>query len=102
MYEIETWQASNPKQASTSQFQSIPDGIYWAIVTMTTVGYGDIVPTSVPGKVLSVDVKLHCYSLSAIAGMFSAECAARATTINMARAMAILIPRCVPGLSARL
>jgi len=74
MYEIETWQASNPKQASTSQFQSIPDGIYWAIVTMTTVGYGDIVPTTVAGKILSAVLILIGYSLIIVpTGFVSAE-----------------------------
>ena len=77
MYEIENWQTSNPdnpKQVSTSQFQSIPDGIYWAIVTMTTVGYGDIVPTTVAGKILSAVLILIGYSLIIVpTGFVSAE-----------------------------
>ena len=77
MYEIENWQPSKSgvsQPVSTSQFQSIPDGIYWAIVTMTTVGYGDIVPTSVPGKVLSAVLILIGYSLIIVpTGFVSAE-----------------------------
>ena len=83
MYEIETWQASNPKQASTSQFQSIPDGIYWAIVTMTTVGYGDIVPTTVAGKILSAVLILIGYSLIIVpTGFVSAEIIGHKKTIK--------------------
>lgn len=35
-----------------SQFVSIPDAFWWAIVSMTTVGYGDYVPMGFIGKVL--------------------------------------------------
>lgn len=35
-----------------SQFSSIPDAFWWAIVSMTTVGYGDFVPLGVLGKLL--------------------------------------------------
>ena len=77
MYEIESWQgvdANNPTAISTSQFESIPDGIYWAIVTMTTVGYGDIVPTTVLGKILSAVLILIGYSLIIVpTGFVSAE-----------------------------
>ena len=36
-----------------SKFHSIPDGLWWAIVTVSTVGYGDIVPMTALGRVIA-------------------------------------------------
>lgn len=47
-------------------FKSIPTGIYWAVVTITTVGYGDVVPLTTPGRFLSVIVMLLGYSIIAV------------------------------------
>jgi voltage-gated potassium channel len=49
-----------------SGFTSIPQSIYWAIVTMTTVGYGDVAPASVPGKLLASIVMIMGYGIIAV------------------------------------
>ena len=55
-------------------FTSIPRGMYWAIVTVTTVGYGDIAPTTVLGQVVAAIAMILGYSLIIIpTGIFSME-----------------------------
>ena len=49
-----------------SQFQTVGQGVYWAIVTMTTVGYGDIVPQTVLGQLLAAGVMLLGFGIIAI------------------------------------
>lgn len=38
--------------ADNSGITNIPEAIWWAIITITTVGYGDYVPQSFPGKII--------------------------------------------------
>ena len=47
-------------------FMSIPLSMYWAIVTMTTVGYGDIAPQTVLGKALASMVMIMGYGVIAV------------------------------------
>lgn len=47
-------------------FSSIPQCIYWAIVTVTTVGYGDVVPQTVIGKILSSFTMIIGYAIIAV------------------------------------
>lgn len=57
-------------------FTSIPEGIYWAIVTITTVGYGDISPATPLGKMLASLVMIIGYSIIAVpTGIITAELA---------------------------
>jgi len=42
------------RDGSPSQFTSIPAAFWWCIVTLTTVGYGDVVPQSLPGKLIAI------------------------------------------------
>ena len=45
------------------RFSSIPQSVYWAIVTMTTVGYGDVVPVTPIGKLFSAVLIITGYAL---------------------------------------
>jgi len=55
-------------------FTSIPHSIYWAIVTITTVGYGDMVPQTAIGKAIASLTMLLGYSILAVpTGIITAE-----------------------------
>ncbi|SFI65009.1 voltage-gated potassium channel [Kaistella treverensis] len=55
-------------------FESIPQSIYWAVVTVTTVGYGDVSPGTPLGKFLSILLMLAGYSIIAVpTGIVTAE-----------------------------
>ncbi len=49
-----------------SKFTSIPESIYWAIVTLTTVGYGDISPVTAIGQFLAAVVMILGYAVIAV------------------------------------
>ena len=66
---------SNPTDPPTG-FDSIPEGMYWAIVTMTTVGYGDVSPTTPIGKALAACMMILGYCMIIVpTGIVSAELA---------------------------
>lgn len=59
-----------------SGFTSIPKSMYWAIVTLTTVGYGDIVPVTSLGKLLASMLMITGYAIIAVpTGIVSVELA---------------------------
>lgn len=63
-------EGGNPK----SSFDSIPDSIYWAIVTLTTVGYGDITPVTLVGRIIASMIMILGYTIIAVpTGIVSAS-----------------------------
>lgn len=79
-------------EEKTPGFESIPNAIYWAVVTITTVGYGDVSPVTSMGKFFSIIVMLCGYSIIAVPTGI--------VTMEMARAREMLqksnreCPRC--------
>ncbi len=53
-------------EGADSGFTSIPRSIYWAIITLTTVGYGDIVPETNLGQALASIIMIIGYSIIAV------------------------------------
>ncbi|NBC24892.1 MAG: ion transporter, partial [Bacteroidetes bacterium] len=53
-------------EGSENGFTSIPISIYWAIVTLTTVGYGDIAPQTVTGQTLAAFIMILGYAIIAV------------------------------------
>lgn len=61
-------------EGEANGFTSIPRGIYWAIVTITTVGYGDIAPATTLGQFIASITMLTGYAIIAVpTGIVTAE-----------------------------
>ena len=61
-------------EAPESGFTSIPRSVYWAIVTLTTVGYGDIAPQTPLGQLIASAIMILGYGIIAIpTGIVSAQ-----------------------------
>lgn len=74
-------------EGESSGFTSIPIAIYWAIVTMTTVGFGDIVPQSVLGRFLASLLMIMGYGIIAVpTGIVTVELTAAARTASNTQA----------------
>lgn len=62
------------------QFGNIPVSLYWTVVTITTVGYGDISPQTIVGRILATLVMFVGYGIIASPTLLSAPPAAPATS----------------------
>jgi len=61
-------------EGSESGFTSIPKAMYWAMVTLTTVGYGDIAPQTPLGQAIAAFIMIMGYGIIAVpTGIYSAE-----------------------------
>ena len=70
-------------EGSEAGFTSIPKAVYWSIVTLTTVGYGDISPATAVGQALAAVVMILGYTIIAIpTGIVSAELVQAARTVD--------------------
>lgn len=72
-------------------FTSIPKSIYWAVITMTTVGYGDLVPATAMGQSLATLIMILGYGIIAIpTGIVTMEMTEASRKANTTR----VCPRC--------
>ncbi len=79
------------KGAQSEVFSSIPAAMWWAVVTLTTVGYGDLVPVTLAGRMLAAVIALLGIGLFALpagiisAGMLEAQVGDAANDSSLAR-----------------
>jgi len=81
-------------EGPTNGFTSIPVAMYWATVTMTTVGYGDITPHTHLGKAIASFMMLLGWGILAVpTGIVTAEMSARRNDRRNGPARALVAPR---------
>ena len=80
-------------EGEANGFTSIPRSVYWAIVTLTTVGYGDISPQTNLGQFLASVIMVVGYGIIAVpTGIVTAELTSETT--RRAQAAVLRCPRC--------
>ncbi len=61
-------------EGSEAGFTSIPKSVYWSIVTLTTVGYGDIAPQTPLGQIIAATIMIMGYGIIAVpTGIYGVE-----------------------------
>lgn len=75
--------------ADPEHFESIPDAMWWAIVTLTTTGYGDVVPGTLPGRIVAsatmiLGVMMVALPVGIVATAFANELHKRDFVVNWA------------------
>ena len=71
-------------EGDANGFTSIPTAMYWAVVTVTTVGYGDISPKTVIGRILASMLMIVGYGIIAVpTGIVTFEFARAASTASV-------------------
>jgi len=82
---VAMWIAEKPRRAPTheSAVASLRDGVYWAVVTMTTVGYGDKTPKTNGGRVIAI---LWMLASVALVSLLSTTIVSKMTADRVARA----------------
>ena len=80
-------------EGNKSGFTSIPVSIYWCIVTLTTVGYGDIHPTTPLGQFIAATIMVLSYAIIAVpTGIISVEY--MRSSDNVSISTNLLCPNC--------
>ncbi len=83
-------------EGSENGFTSIPRGIYWTIVTITTVGYGDIAPATGLGQFIASLTMLTGYAIIAVpTGIVSAEINYQQKLIRSGKSSTQTCPECL-------
>lgn len=85
-------------EGAENGFTSIPRGIYWTIVTITTVGYGDIAPATALGQFIASLTMLTGYSVIAVpTGIVSAEMTYQQKLLHKGNDSSRTCPHCLAG-----
>jgi len=83
-------------EGSGNGFTSIPRGIYWTIVTITTVGYGDIAPATALGQLIASLTMLTGYAIIAVpTGIVTAEISQQQKLLKFNRGNTQTCPECL-------